>query len=86
MYLKNSQYQEILRLYDEKQARQRRLLEQRRQAIYDAFPEYAKLEDEITSLWASGARGAARRAWGSYRRRRIMTSTPLRIWPKSSST
>ena len=61
MYLKNSQYQEILRLYDEKQARQRRLLEQRRQAIYDAFPEYAKLEDEITSLWAAGARGAARR-------------------------
>ena len=65
MYLKNSQYQEIMRLYDEKQARQRRLLEQRRSEIYEAFPEYARLEDEITSLWASGARAAARRDSGS---------------------
>ena len=65
MYLKNSQYQEIMRLYDEKQARQRRLLEQRRSEIYEAFPEYARLEDEITGLWASGARAAARRASGS---------------------
>ena len=65
MYLKNSQYQEIMRLYDEKQSRQRRLLELRRSEIYKAFPEYARLEDEITSLWASGARAAARRAPGS---------------------
>ena len=65
MYLKNSQYQEIMRLYDEKQARQRRLLEQRRSEIYETFPEYARLEDEITSRWASGARAAARRASGS---------------------
>lgn len=62
MYLKNSQYQEIMRLYDEKQARQRRLLEHRRLEIYEAFPEYAQLEDEITGLWAAGARAAARRS------------------------
>ena len=62
MYLKNSQYQEIMRLYDEKQARQRRLLEIRRKEIYTAFPEYARLEDEITGLWAAGARAAARRS------------------------
>ena len=61
MYLKNSQYQEIMRLYDEKQARQRRLLDQRRSEIYTAIPEYARIEDEITGLWAAGARAAARR-------------------------
>ena len=65
MYLKNSQYQEIMRLYDEKQARQRRLLEQRRSEVYTALPEYARLEDEITGLWALAARAAARRANGS---------------------
>ena len=39
MYLKNAQFQEILRLYDEKQARQRRLLESRRQEVFEAIPE-----------------------------------------------
>lgn len=61
MYLKNAQFQEILRLYDEKQARQRRLLESHRQEVFEAIPEYARLEEEITGLWASAARAAARK-------------------------
>lgn len=60
MYLKNAQFQEILRLYDEKQARQRHLLDLRRQEIFEALPAYARLEDEITGLWAQAARAAAR--------------------------
>ena len=42
--------------YEQKQARRRRLLEQRRQEVYSAVPEYARLETEIPSAAVSALR------------------------------
>ena len=50
MELNNSQYQAIMRNYEQIQARNRDLLIQRKQEIYDTIPHYQALEDSISVL------------------------------------
>ena len=53
MSLTKEQHDSIMYHYEQKQARRRRLLEQRRQEAYSAVPEYARLETEIPSAAVS---------------------------------
>ena len=56
MSLTKEQYDSIMYHYEQKQARRRRLLEQRRQEVYSAVPEYARLETEIPAAAVSALR------------------------------
>ena len=56
MSLTKEQHDSIMYHYEQKQARRRRLLEQRRQEVYSAVPEYARLETEIPSAAVSALR------------------------------
>ncbi len=49
MPLSNSQYNAIMRMYEEKQRRSRYLLEQRKDAVYQQIPEYEKLDHQVSS-------------------------------------
>ncbi len=51
MSLSNSQYQAIMRIYNERQYQDKHDLDVRRQEIYGALPEVKQLEDELAS-WA----------------------------------
>ncbi|MBD5552212.1 MAG: ATP-binding protein [Lachnospiraceae bacterium] len=53
MALINAQYESIIREYEEKQTRNRHLLEKRLTEIRTAYPEYAALEDASASLSVS---------------------------------
>lgn len=50
MSLSNSQYESIIRTYEEKQNRNRRLLEQRRAYVYEHVDGYREMEDSVSSL------------------------------------
>ncbi|MEE1052595.1 MAG: DNA replication protein DnaC, partial [Lachnospiraceae bacterium] len=56
MSLTKEQYDSIMYHYEQKQAHRRRLLEQRRQEVYSAVPEYARLETEIPAAAVSALR------------------------------
>lgn len=56
MALTNAQYEIIIREYEEKQTRNRHLLEERLHAIREAYPEYTALEDAAASLSVSFTR------------------------------
>lgn len=56
MALTNTQYESILREYEEKQTRNRHLCEERLSDIRARYPEYAALEDETASLSVSFTR------------------------------
>ncbi|MBB5263383.1 DNA replication protein DnaC [Catenibacillus scindens] len=58
MPLKNSQYNTILRWYDQLQAQNQRQLEQRQEEIYNAIPEIARLDEAIARTGADYARRA----------------------------
>lgn len=58
MNLKNSQYQAIMRQYDQRQLHHRHLLNLRHEEIAEKLPEYAELETNIASLYAARARAA----------------------------
>ncbi len=51
MSLSNSQYQAIMRIYNERQYQDKHDLDLRRQEIYGTLPEVKRLEDELAS-WA----------------------------------
>lgn len=53
MALTNTQYESIIREYEEKQNRNRHEMERRLTVVRNAIPEYADLEDAIPSLSAS---------------------------------
>ena len=53
MALTNTQYESIIREYEEKQLRSRHLLEKRLAHIRNTYPEYAALEDLSASLASS---------------------------------
>jgi len=55
MPLTNSQYESILRGYEEKQHRNHRLLTARREEVFQAIPEYLSLHQSVAEL--SAARG-----------------------------
>ena len=56
MSLTKEQHDSIMYHYEQKQAHRRRLLEQRRQEVYSAVPEYARLETEIPAAAVSALR------------------------------
>ena len=53
MALTNAQYESIIREYEEKQTRNRHILEMRLLDIRTSYPEYAALEDAVSSLSVS---------------------------------
>ena len=56
MALKNDQYNQILREYDERRFRNKRELDKRIQEAYGAIPKLKELEDELISLSARSGR------------------------------
>ena len=58
MHLNNSQFQAIQRMYDVRQADNRRILDERYQEVLAVVPEYAKVQQEITAIYARRARAA----------------------------
>lgn len=56
MPLSNSQYNAIMRMYEEKQRRSRYLLEQRKDAVYQQIPEYEELDHQVSSTSIAQAR------------------------------
>lgn len=56
MALRNEQYNQILRDYDERRLQSKRELDKRIQEAYEAIPELKGLEDEIISLSAQSGR------------------------------
>lgn len=58
MSLTNSQYESILRDYDRIRDRNRRLLETRREEVYQSVAEYRELDDSVSALSVSAAKMA----------------------------
>lgn len=58
MALRNDQYNQILREYDERRFRNKHELDKRIQEAYQAIPKLMKLEDELISLSAQSGRYA----------------------------
>ena len=56
MPLSNSQYNAIMRMYEEKQRKSRYLLEQRKDAVYQQIPEYEELDHQVSSTSIAHAR------------------------------
>ena len=56
MSLTKAQYDEIQREYQETQNRNRRILQERREEIYAALPQYKELSEQIASLSVQQAR------------------------------
>lgn len=50
MPLTQTQYDAIMRTFDEKQTKNRHIMEYRTQLIYDKLPEYKELEQSVSSL------------------------------------
>lgn len=55
MSLTNNQYDSILREYDEKQSRSRRVQQQKTNEIYEKIPEYEEVEHSISSVCVAQA-------------------------------
>lgn len=56
MALKNSQYNAIMRNYSEKQLKNKTALDARYEEVFTKLPEFAQLEDEISSFSVSQAK------------------------------
>lgn len=56
MSLTNAQYETIIKGYEERQTRNRHLLEERREAVYAQTPAYRELELSVGALSVSAAR------------------------------
>ncbi len=56
MALNQSQYNAILRMYDQRQLHTRRIREERREEILSRFPRFKAIEDSISSLSVKQAR------------------------------
>ena len=50
MALSNSQYDSIMREYDNRRLRSRKLLDERKKEIYSVLPEYKAIDDEIATI------------------------------------
>lgn len=50
MSLTNQQYESIIKGYDRTRDYNRHLLEERRAMVYEKLPEYARLEDEVSTI------------------------------------
>lgn len=56
MALSNSQYKAIIKGYEDTRDSNRRILEERREEVYAALPEYRELEHSVSTLAAAYAR------------------------------
>ena len=56
MPLQNYQYDTIMREYSKTQSRNRRILEERTQEIYEKIPRIREIDEEVASLSAQKAR------------------------------
>ena len=56
MPLQNYQYDTIMREYSKTQSRNRRILEERTQKIYEKIPRIREIDEEVASLSAQKAR------------------------------
>ena len=61
MPLQNHQYDTIMREYSKKQSKNRRILEERTQEIYDKIPRIREIDDEVATLSARKARALLNR-------------------------
>lgn len=68
MPLKNSQYNAVLRWYDQLQAQNQRQLEQHREEIYNAIPDIARIDEDIARTAADYARKAVLNPSGTARK------------------
>lgn len=48
--MNNTQYEKIMRRYDERQIRRNRLIEERKKEIYEKVPEYREIDNQIASM------------------------------------
>ena len=48
--MNNTQYEKIMRRYDERQIRRNRLIEEHKKEIYEKVPEYRELDNQLASL------------------------------------
>lgn len=56
MALSNTQYESIIKGYEQTRERNRRLMEERREKVYNLLPEYRELELSVSSISVSHAR------------------------------
>ena len=56
MALNNSQYDTILRTYEQKQLHNRNILDKRQQNVYNKVPEVVFINEQISSLSVKQAR------------------------------
>ena len=56
MALNNSQYDTILRTYEQKQVHNRDVLDKRRKTVYNLVPEMKEIHDSISLLSVNQAR------------------------------
>lgn len=61
MALQNFQYDTIMREYSRRQAENRRKLEERKKAAYEALPRLQEIDEEVATLSAQKARGLINR-------------------------
>lgn len=48
--MNNTQYEKIMRRYDERQIRRNRLIEERKKEVYEKVPEYREIDNQIASM------------------------------------
>ena len=56
MALSNSQYDSIMRIYNQAQLRQKRELDKRREEVYEKIPAVKEINEEITASAVKSAR------------------------------
>ena len=50
MSISNTQYNEIMRSYEEKRNKSRHLMDERRNEVYERIPEYKALDSSVASI------------------------------------
>ena len=71
MALSNSQYDALMRVYQQRQLDNKRDQDKRIQEVYETVPEVAELSDQIAALMARAAR---KMVWGTGIRRGSLKS------------
>ena len=59
MPLNNTQFQDIMRVYDQKQLDRQRLIEERKEALYQSVPRLAEIDRQIVHLNIQKAKNKA---------------------------
>ena len=81
MALSNSQYDALMRVYQQRQLDNKRDQDKRIQEVYETVPEVAELSDQIAALMARAAR---KMVLGTGRRRGSLRSRQLFCGPNGT--